>query len=265
MGLKKRDCRRQRGADPTRIRSAPLRFASSTIALPSARARDDLALDLDTVLAGDLGCLLASEAAACSSSSTSDASSGASSGTLITCSAVSFADCSSASLIAVASTSSPIGPSFIGTRMCAVQPSSCGSTRSATASSTLGGHRRPAAATDEHEDHAADQEPDRPRDACRRVGGERHDPDREGERRSEQGDERTGTPRMRTFRGARYGRARSGSRKRNLITASCAAVKREEDAEAVQAASERTGEPIETVTISMRTAIPATLESPPAR
>ena len=39
VGEKNRDCRRQRGAEPTTIRSLPRRLASPTIALPIERAR----------------------------------------------------------------------------------------------------------------------------------------------------------------------------------------------------------------------------------
>ena len=39
MGLKKRDCRRQRGADPITIRSASISLALAVIASPIARDR----------------------------------------------------------------------------------------------------------------------------------------------------------------------------------------------------------------------------------
>ena len=53
VGEKKRDCRRQRGAEPTTIRSLPRRLASPTIASPIERARIGLDLHLDAVVGAE--------------------------------------------------------------------------------------------------------------------------------------------------------------------------------------------------------------------
>jgi hypothetical protein len=93
-----------------------VRSASLTIASPIAPART---IELRTSTPWSAPSALASsiDSAARASSSCIGASSGRSSGTLTTCNASTRAPCSWASFTAVATISSPIWPSFIGTRM----------------------------------------------------------------------------------------------------------------------------------------------------
>ena len=58
VGEKKRDCRRQRGDEPSTIRSTPRSTASSTIALPIERARTISPSHLDAVVGAEQPCLV---------------------------------------------------------------------------------------------------------------------------------------------------------------------------------------------------------------
>src|SRR5207248_10839699 len=112
VGEKKRDCRRQRGDEPSTIRSAPVSSAAFTTASPMFLARMERP-STSTPRSAPRAAASASDAAARSSSSNISASSGWSSGTRITFSATTAAPRSCASLTAVATISSPISPSFI--------------------------------------------------------------------------------------------------------------------------------------------------------
>src|SRR6185437_6232284 len=129
VGEKKRDCRRHFGAEPTTIKSTPSSFAWLTIASPIERARTVFPLT-STPWSSPSISASAKAAVAFSSSSTISSSMGRSIGTRMTWSAQTEAPDSCASLTAVATISSPIGPSFSGTRMleyCASVRSTCSS------------------------------------------------------------------------------------------------------------------------------------------
>ena len=241
MGLKKRDCRRQRGADPTRIRSRPAPFRLARRSRPERAGANDLALDLDTVLAGELASppRATPRPVPLPRRALRRAARRAAPGSRAAPSA--WRTCSSASLIAVASTSSPIGPSFIGTRMWLVQPLVVRLDEVGDGLLDAGGASPTRGATDEHEDHAADRGARSAPQCVPSMGGERRRSRSRGERRSEQGDERDGDAadadierravRAREIRLAEaepdHGELRSGER--------------DQDAEAVQAREEPHG------------------------
>ena len=180
VGEKKRDCRRQRGEEPRTIRSAPRRGAWSTIARPIARARIVVPTHLDAELGAERARLGERLGGARLGRRPSSASSARSSGTRTTWSASTTAPCSAASLTAVATISSPITPSFIGTRIRRKRGTSSKRTRR-RARSTRSVRPSPCERRTATKTTSPTSEPDRARVARARV---RHDRDRPRPRRS---------------------------------------------------------------------------------
>ena len=126
-----------------------------------------------------------------------------------------------ASAIAVATISSPMSPSFIGTRM----RSNSALGGSAPTGATCSKRPRRLAPAHRDEDDEPGDEPGRAGVAGARVRDHREHPDRERQRRSdERGERERGARGSSRSAARRYGRSRSGSRMRSRITASCAAV-----------------------------------------
>ena len=140
-------------------------------------------------------------------------------GTRTTGDRVDRASRSFASAIAVATISSPMSPSFIGTRMrwnsAASGSSDRGDVLEQASPPARGGRRRRP---------PGPGEPRRPRVARARVRDHREHPDREGQRRPDERRDGSATPPIETF-GRRETAAPTRARMRRRITASCAAVK----------------------------------------
>src|SRR4029077_13275810 len=180
------------------MRSAPVSSAAWTIASPIERARTARPSTL-TPRSSPSSAASASDAAARSSSPTSSASSASSSGTRSTCTATTAAPRSCASLTAVATISSPISPSFTGTRIfensaCGSSPSAAGSPGWCALASGAGPavpeEPRPAATAHEEVDDDTDGEPDRAAVPGADVRDHRRDEDRGGRQRAEDRRER---------------------------------------------------------------------------
>ena len=117
VGEKKRDCRRQRGDEPSTIRSAPVSRAWSTIARPIARGRGSCSCAPRRRSPRRARRPRRARPRRAPPPRASRRRAPSSSGTRITYSASTARPCSLASLTAVATISSPMIPSFIGTRM----------------------------------------------------------------------------------------------------------------------------------------------------
>ena len=140
------------------------------------------------------------------------------------------------SLIAVARTSSPIGPSFSGTSTRSYSPCSSG-----TRSGPPGHVAEDGLALGQPDgdvDGRADDDPEGADDPGGIVGRERDDPEAEGERDAQERGERDLNPRRVTFQGARYGRARSGLGEAKPNHGHLRGSQRQQDPEAVEAPQE---------------------------